>query len=232
MQRKETGFLKHPQKKQKMKTVSLSGSPRANVGKTDANALRAEGRVPCVIYGGGEQIHFSADERHFKDIIYTPETNLVEVELEGKKYRTVLQEAQFHRINDKLIHVDFLKVTDDKPVTVQLPVKTAGQAQGVKDGGKLVIKMRKVKVKGLISKMPESIDLNVEKLGIGKSISAGDIHIDGLTILHPKNISVVSVQTQRAAVEEVAATTATTAAATTAATPAAGAATTPPPAKK
>jgi large subunit ribosomal protein L25 len=217
-----------------MKTVSLSGSPRVNVGKTDANALRAEGRVPCVIYGGGEQIHFSADERHFKDIIYTPETNLVEIELEGKKFRTVLQEAQFHRINDKLIHVDFLKVTDDKPVTVHLPVKTTGQAQGVKDGGKLVVKMRKVKVKGLISKMPESIDLNVEKLGIGKSISAGDIHIDGLSILHPKNISVVSVQTQRAAVEEAATTTAATttpAATTAAATPAAGG-TTPPPAKK
>jgi large subunit ribosomal protein L25 len=215
-----------------MKTVSLSGSPRASVGKTDANALRAEGRVPCVIYGGGEQIHFSADERHFKDIIYTPETNLVEIELDGKKFRTVLQEAQFHRITDKLIHVDFLKVIDDKPVTVQLPVKTTGQAQGVKDGGKLVIKMRKVKVKGLISKMPAGIELNVEKLGIGKSISAGDIHIDGLTILHPKNISIVSVQTQRAAVEEAAATTAaatTTAATTTAAaTPAAGGTTTPP----
>jgi large subunit ribosomal protein L25 len=213
-----------------MKTVSLSGSPRANVGKTDANALRAEGRVPCVIYGGGEQIHFSADERHFKDIIYTPDTNLVEVDLDGKKFRTVLQEAQFHRINDKLIHVDFLKVTDDKPVIVQLPVKTVGQALGVKDGGKLVIKMRKVKVKGLIAKLPESIELNVEKLAIGKSISAGDIHIDGLTVLHPKNISVVSVQTQRAAVEEAATTTAatTTAATTAAATPAAGGTTTPP----
>jgi large subunit ribosomal protein L25 len=217
-----------------MKTVSLSGSPRANVGKTDANALRAEGRVPCVIYGGGEQTHFSADERHFKDIIYTPDTNLVEIELDGKKYRTVLQEAQFDRITDKLIHADFLKVTDDKPVTVQLPVKAIGQAQGVKDGGKLVVKMRKLKVRGLISKMPEKIELNVEKLGIGKSISAGDIHIDGLAILHPKNISVVSVQTQRAAVEEAAATTttaATTTAATAAATPAAGG-TTPPPAKK
>jgi large subunit ribosomal protein L25 len=205
------------QKNKKMKTVSLSGSPRANVGKTDANALRAKGRVPCVIYGGGEQTHFSADERHFKEIIFTPETNLVEIDIDGKKYRSVLQEAQYHKINDKLIHADFLRVEDDKPVTVMLPVKTIGQAQGVKDGGRLVIKMRKIKVRGVVSKLPASIDLNIEKLNIGKSIAAGDINIDGLTILHPANISVVSVQTQRAAVEEVVTAAVTTATATPAA---------------
>lgn len=200
-----------------MKTVSLSGSLRANVGKTDANALRAKGHVPCVIYGSGEQIHFSADARHFKNIIFTPETNLVEVELDGKKYKTVLQEAQYHKINDKLIHADFLQVDEAKPVTVHLPVKTNGLAIGVKDGGKLVIKLRKVKVKGLVSKLPETIDLNVEQLAIGKSISAGDIKIDGLSILHPKNISIVSVQTTRAVVVVEEAPKATTAAAPAAA---------------
>jgi large subunit ribosomal protein L25 len=208
-----------------MKTVSLSGSPRANVGKTDAAAVRAKGLVPCVIYGAGEQIHFSADIRNFKDIIYTPETNLVNVEIEGKAYKTVLQEAQFHRITDKLIHADFLQVTEDKPVTVQLPVKPIGQAQGVKDGGKLNVKMRKLKVRGLISKLPEAIELNVEKLVIGKGISAGDIQIDGLTLLHPKNISVVSVDVTRAAVVEETTATATTAG--TAAAPAAAAAAAP-----
>jgi len=208
-----------PHKKiKKMKTVSLSGSPRASVGKTDANALRAKGHVPCVIYGGGEQIHFSADERHFKNIIFTPETNLVEVDVDGKKYKTILQEAQYHKINDKLIHADFLLVAEDKPVSVQLPVKAIGQAEGVKAGGKMTIKLRKLKVRGLISKLPESIDLNVEKLTLGKSISAGDIHIDGIILLHPKNISVISVQTQRAVVEEEAPKTVTTAAATPAAT--------------
>lgn len=180
-----------------MKTVSLSGSPRANVGKVDAKAIRAKGHVPCVIYGAGEQIHFSADIRHFKNIIFTPETNLVNVEIEGKNYRTVLQEAQYHKINDKLIHADFLLVSDDKPVTVQLPVKTVGTSEGVKAGGKLTLKLRKVKVRGLIAKLPESIDLNIEKLAIGKSISAGDINIDGITLLHPKNISIVSVDTTR-----------------------------------
>ena len=185
-----------------MKTVSLSGSPRANVGKTDATALRAKGQVPCVIYGAGEQIHFSADIRHFKNIIFTPETNIVNVEIGGKSYKTILQESQFHRLNDNLIHADFLQITEDKPVTVQLPVKTIGSAEGVKAGGKLVLKLRKLKVKGLIAKLPAFIELNVEKLEIGKSISAGDIKLDGITILHPANISVVSVQTTRNAVAE------------------------------
>jgi large subunit ribosomal protein L25 len=209
--------------KTKMKTVSLSGSPRANVGKTDAAALRAQGRVPCVIYGGGEQTHFSADIRDFKNIIFTPDTNLVEVDVEGKKYRTILQEAQYHKINDRLIHADFLLVTDDKPVTVHLPVKTVGQSEGVKAGGKLNIKLRKVKVRGLIAKLPESIDINIEKLAIGKAISAGEINIDGITLLHPKNISIVSVDTTRAAVttDDAAAAGAAPAAAAKAAAPAA-----------
>ncbi len=213
-----------------MKTVSLSGSLRANVGKVDATAVRAKGHVPCVIYGGGEQIHFSADIRDFKNIIFTPETNLVEVNVDGKKYITVLQEAQYHKINDKLIHADFLLVTNDKPVSVHLPVKAIGQAEGVKAGGRMILKLRKLKVRGLISKLPESINLNVDKLVIGKSISVGDINIDGITVLHPKNISVISVETTRAVVAEEPAKVATTAAATTA-TPAA-AAKTAAPAKK
>jgi len=210
-----------------MKTVSLSGSPRASVGKTDAASLRAKGQVPCVIYGGNEQIHFYADERAFKDIIYTPDTNLVNITVDGKSFSAVLQEAQFHKINDKLIHADFLQVIEGKPVTVQIPVKTIGQAQGVKDGGKLNVKMRKLKVKGLVNKLPERIELNIENLGIGKSIAVGDIKIDGITILHPSNISVVSVQTTRNATTEETATPAATTA-----TPAATAAATATPAKK
>jgi large subunit ribosomal protein L25 len=197
-----------------MKTVSLSGSLRTNVGKSDANALRAKGQVPCVIYGGTEQIHFHADERAFKNIIFTPDTNLVNIELGDKKFTAILQEAQFHKINDKLIHADFLQVIEGKPVTVWIPVKTVGQAEGVKEGGKLNIKMRKVKVKGLVNKLPERIELNIEKLGIGKSIAIGDINIDGLTLLHPSNISVVSVQVTRAVVAEETAAPTTTAAAT------------------
>lgn len=206
-----------------MKTVSLSGSLRANVGKTDAAALRSKGMVPCVLYGNGQQVHFYADERHFKDILYTPDTKLVQLQIDSNAYQTIVQESQFHRITDRLMHVDFLMVDTQKPVTLMLPVKTHGQSEGVKAGGKLNIKMRKLKVRGLISKMPDAIELNVESLQIGKSISAGEIVLEGLQILHPSNISVVSVQVTRAAVsEESAAATATPA--TPAATPAAPAA--------
>ena len=126
------------------------------------------------------------------------------------------------RVSDKLIHADFLQIVDGKPVTVHLPVKTIGMAEGVKDGGKLHIKMRKLKVKGLINKLPERIELNIEKLTIGKAIAAGDIKLDGITILHPDNITVVSVQVTRAVVAEE-----TTPAAGTSTAPAAGAAATP-----
>ncbi len=209
-----------------MKTINLSGSLRANVGKTNAAGLRNQGMVPCVIYGAGEQIHFSTDIRNFKDIIFTPETKIVNVEVDGKSYKTVLQETQYHKLTDQLIHADFLQISEDKPVVVQLPVKTVGQSEGVKAGGKLTLKLRKLKVKGLISKLPEHIELDITPLTIGKSITAGDINIDGITLLHPKNISVVSVDTTRAAAQ------AETAAATTAAaTPAAAAKTAAAPAK-
>ncbi|MDP2385672.1 MAG: 50S ribosomal protein L25/general stress protein Ctc [Bacteroidota bacterium] len=181
-----------------MKTVTLSGSPRANVGRADATRLRNEGKVPCVIYGGKEQIHFSADEKSFKSIIYTPDVCQIAVEVNGKTYQTFLQEAQYHRLTDKLIHADFLEIVDGKPIMIQIPVKTVGTAVGVRNGGKLTIKVRKLKVRGLAAKLPDTIDVNVETLEIGKSVAVGDIKIDGIEILNPKNISVVSVNTTRA----------------------------------
>lgn len=181
-----------------MKTVSLSGSSRANVGKTDAAALRAKGQVPCVLYGGNDQTHFYADERAFKPIIYTPEVNIVEINVDGKKTNAILQAAQFHKITDKLIHVDFLEIIDGKPVTVELPVKIVGQSEGVKKGGKLGVKMRKLKVRGLVNKLPEYIELNIEKLDIGQSIAVGDIQIEGVSMLNAKNITVVGVAATRA----------------------------------
>ena len=181
-----------------MKSVTLSGSPRASVGKVDAREIRAKGHVPCVIYGGKEQIHFHADERAFKPVIFTPNAHIVEIELDGKVYKTVLQEAQYHRINDKLIHADFLEIVDGKPVTANIPVKLVGQSEGVKKGGKLVLKLRKLKARGLANVLPDSIDLNIDKLDIGNSIAIGDINIEGVTLLNAKNVSVVSVVTTRA----------------------------------
>jgi large subunit ribosomal protein L25 len=201
-----------------MKTVSLSGSSRANVGRKDATSLRAKGHVPCVIYGGKEQIHFSADIRSFKPIIYTPEACVVNISVEGKEYKAILKDSQYHKLNDHLIHADFIEIIDGKPVTMEIPVKLHGQSIGVKDGGKLVTKLRKLKVKGPIDKMPQNIDINVENLAIGKSVAVADIKVEGVALLHPANISVVSVVTTRNVAEE------TPAAGATAAAPAAAAA--------
>ena len=206
-----------------MKVVTLSGSPRANVGKVNATSLRNTGKVPCVLYGGKEQVHFSADETAFRHIIYTPEVCFVEIDVNGKKTKAVLQEAQYHKISDKLIHVDFLEITEGKPVTMNVPVKLHGQSEGVKAGGKLNFKQRMLKVKGLADKLPGQIDLNIETLALGKTISVGDIKIDGVEILNPKNISVVGVAMSRNVVEEAPAA-APKAAAAPAAAPAAAAA--------
>jgi len=180
-----------------MKSVTLSGSSRANVGKVDAKEIRAKGHVPCVIYGGKEQIHFHADIRAFKPVIFTPNAHIVEIDLEGKVYKTVLQEAQYHRLNDQLIHADFLEIVEGKPVTANIPVKLNGQSEGVKKGGKLVLKLRKLKARGIADQLPDSIDISIDKLDIGDSIAVGDINIEGVTLLNAKNVSVVAVQTTR-----------------------------------
>jgi large subunit ribosomal protein L25 len=181
-----------------MKTVSLSGSKRSNVGSKDAAALRANGQVPCVIYGGTEQVHFSTDEKNFKNIIYTPEVCLVEIEVEGKKHITILQDAQYHRVSDKLIHADFLEVIDGKPITMHIPVKLHGQSEGVKAGGKLILKTRKLKARGLANNMPNNIDVQIDNLQIGGSITVGEVKVEGIELLNAKNVTVVSVQSTRA----------------------------------
>ena len=185
-----------------MKSVTLSGSLRTNVGKVDAKAIRLKGLVPCVIYGGTEQIHFQADERAFKPVIFTPNAHIVEIDLDGKVYKTVLQEAQYHKINDKLIHADFLQIVEGKPVTANIPVVLTGQSEGVKKGGKLVLKMRKLKVRGIAADLPDAIEVSISKLDIGNSVSVGDITIEGATLLNAKNVSVVSVTTTRAVAAE------------------------------
>jgi large subunit ribosomal protein L25 len=185
-----------------MKSVQLSGSLRANVGKVNAKAVREKGNVPCVIYGGKEQIHFEADIRAFKPVIFTPNAHIVEIDLDGKVYKTVLQEAQYHKINDKLIHADFLEIQDGKPVTANIPVVITGQSDGVKKGGKLVLKMRKLKVRGIAATLPDTIAIDITKLDIGDSIAVGDIVVEGATLLNAKNVSVVSVTTTRAVAAE------------------------------
>ena len=195
-----------------MKSVSISGSPRANVGKTDATALRNAKRVPCVLYGGKEQVHFSVLAADFKHLIYTPEVNTVNLDIAGKKYHAIMQEAQFHKVNDSLLHVDFLEIVAGKPVTMNIPVKTTGVSPGVRAGGKLNKKLKTLKVKGLVEKMPDIINIAIDKLEINDSVRVSDINIDGLTMLNAENVTVVSVQVTRAVVEPTAVAAATTAA--------------------
>ncbi len=185
-----------------MKSVSISGSPRANVGKTDAKALRNSKLVPCVLYGGKEQVHFSVLSADFKNLIYTPEVNTVNLDIAGKKYHAIVQETQYHKLTDHLIHVDFLEIQPNKPVVMSLPVKTTGTSPGVRNGGKLVKKSKTLRVKGLVEKMPEAIIIPIDKMEIGNTVRVSDIKLDGLTILNAQNITVISVDMTRAVAEE------------------------------
>ena len=187
-----------------MKSVSISGSPRANVGKKDATALRNAKAVPCVLYGGKEQVHFSANFADFRDLLYTPHVNTVNLDIDGKKYHAIVQEAQYHRVNDSLLHVDFLEIVAGKPVVMNIPVKTKGVSPGVRAGGKLNKKLKTLKVKGLVEKMPDTIDVDINGLEIGGSVRVSDLKMDGLTFLDASNVTVVSVQVTRAVAAEAA----------------------------
>ncbi len=180
-----------------MKTVRLSGSPRENVGKKDAKAQRREGRVPCVLYGGGEQIHFSADEKQFIPILFTPEVMFVEIDLNGTFHLAILQDIQYHPVSDKIIHADFLELQEDKEIKLNIPVLTTGVSKGVLRGGKLTLRLRRLPVKALPGKMPENITIDITKLDIGNAIKVKDIKIPDVTILSNPFNTIVSVKTAR-----------------------------------
>lgn len=201
-----------------MKKVSLSGSPRASVGKKDANVLRRNGNVPCVLYGGATQTSFSASEKDLKKIIWSPDVYLVNLSIDGKDTNAVIQAVQFHPVTDRAVHVDFLEVIPGKETKLKLPVKLEGSSEGVKKGGKLTQNFRKVTVRGMIDKMPEFITINIEKLDIGDDIRVKDVTIDGITLLEQPSAVIAAVKSSRNVVAD------EPAAATPAATPAAPAA--------
>lgn len=180
-----------------MKTVSISGSQRENVGKKDAKELRKSGHVPCVLYGGKEQVHFSVAEKDFKDLLYSPHVHLADIKVAGKTYQAIVQESQFHAVNDKLLHVDFLEVIENKPVRIDIPVNLIGTAEGVKAGGKLVKKARTLKVKALAKDLPDSIDVNVEHLKVGGIIRVKDVEVANLTLLDAQTNVVATVAGKR-----------------------------------
>lgn len=182
-----------------MKVVSVSGSPRGNVGKKDAKRLRREGQIPCVIYGGSEQINFFLPETSFKDIVYTPESCIVSLDIDGRKFESILQDIQFHPVNEGILHADFLEIFPDKPVKIKIPVKLSGTSPGVLKGGKLHLKLRKLLVMGLPADLPDQIDVSISKLNIGDSFKVGQLVKPKLNFLdHPASV-VVMVKSTRAA---------------------------------
>jgi large subunit ribosomal protein L25 len=182
-----------------MKTIEIKATARKNLGKKQSKALRKENHVPCVLYGGKENIHFSAHENTFKDIIYTHYVYLITLNIDGNTYPAILKEMQFHPVTDKIQHIDFIEVSEDKPVFVSIPVDIVGSSIGVKEGGKMRQRKRYLRVKGLSSKLPDAIELDITELSIGQSILAGDLSYNNFEILEGKRAAVVSVISSRAA---------------------------------
>jgi large subunit ribosomal protein L25 len=181
-----------------MKSIAISGSLRENVGKRDAKELRYQSQVPAVLYGGATQSHFSVSAADLRPVVYTPDVHFIDLDIAGKKAQAIIQDIQFHPLTDVIIHVDFLEVDAKKPVTMEIPVKLTGTSPGVKVGGKLVLKLRKLRVKALPQDMPDTIDISIEELEVGKSVRVADVKIEGLTITNAQEDTIVSVTTSRA----------------------------------
>src|SRR6201994_665103 len=175
-----------------MKSIAISGSPRENVGKRDAKELRYNGLVPAVLYGGKTQTHFAVSAADLKPVIYTPVVHFIDIEVAGKKSQAIIQDIQFHPLTEQILHVDFLELDEKKPIAIQIPVRLTGTSPGVKVGGKLVQKLRKLNIKALPKDHLDFIDVSIESLEVGKSVKVSDINIDKLTILNAKEDTIVS----------------------------------------
>jgi large subunit ribosomal protein L25 len=185
-----------------MRTVEIIGYKRANLGKADAKRLRADSQVPCVLYGGKEQVHFSSPMILFRDLVYTPDAAFVKLNIEGEEHSAILQDIQFHPVSEIILHADFLALHKDNPIKMDIPVKFTGDAPGLIQGGLFVVKIRKVTLKALPDKMPEAITMDISGLDLGKSVKVGSIEADGFEILNNPRITIASVEVPRALKEE------------------------------
>lgn len=182
-----------------MKSIDLKVHPRKNLGKKDARNLRTEGKVPCVLYGGNENLHFFAHENAFKDLVYTHNVYLTNLDIEGDKRLAIVKEIQLHPVTEKILHVDFMEVFRDKVITVGLPVDIVGSSVGIKAGGKLRQRKRYIRVKGLVENIPDSLVIDITDLDIGQSVKAGDLQYDKVEILEPPYSFVLGVISSRVA---------------------------------
>lgn len=180
-----------------MKSISITGYKRANVGKSATKQIREQGYVPCELYGKEGNVHFTIFSTDFKELIYTPETYKIDLNIDGDQYQAITQEVQFHPLSDEIIHVDFLQISEDKPVTIKLPLRFTGNSVGVKAGGKFVKKLRNLKVKGMIADMPDAIEVDITDVDLGKSIKVRDISVENLEIINAAPIPVATVEVPR-----------------------------------
>ena len=185
-----------------MKTVVVKGQKRETIGKKESKKLRSQEIIPAVLYGGDEVIHFAVPFSELRKVVYTPSNFLIELDIDGKTYKAMMQDIQWHPVDEAVLHIDFLKIHDDKLVKIDIPVKILGLAKGITAGGKLKINLRRLKVKALASDLPDSIDIDVTELGISESIKVGELALDNLDLLDNKSNVVVGVVVTRAAVAE------------------------------
>ncbi|WP_117880045.1 50S ribosomal protein L25/general stress protein Ctc [Aureibaculum luteum] len=184
-----------------MKSITIKGSKREIVGKVATKALRNAGKVPCVLYGGEKPVHFSADELEFRHLVYTPNVYTASIELEGgEKFNAIVQDIQFHPVTDKIIHIDFYQLFDDKAVSLNIPVKLEGSAPGVINGGVLRFPNRRLRVKAIPANLPDFINIDISKLKIGDKVFVESLMSEEFEILHPEDMVVVQVRTARAAI--------------------------------
>ncbi len=181
-----------------MKSIAISGSRRENVGKRDAKELRYEGKVPAVLYGGADQIHFAVSAADLKGLVYTPDVHFVDIDVEGTKAKAILQDIQFHPLTEQILHVDFLRLNDTKPFVMEIPVKLTGTSPGVKMGGKLIQKLRKLRVKAFPKDMPQYVEVPMESLELGKSVRVGELNFPNFQITNNADDTLVSVVMSRA----------------------------------
>ena len=181
-----------------MKTIAVKATKRADFGKKAAKAVRREGLIPCVLCGNGESVSFSVDPREIKSLIYTPNSYIVEFDFDGKTEKAVLREAQFHPVREEILHLDFYRIAAGKPVSIAIPVRLTGNAEGVKVGGKLALSARKLIVSALVENLPDEIVVDVTPLGVGKTIFVGDLQFDNIKFVTPATTAVCAVRVTRA----------------------------------
>ncbi|HUH33428.1 MAG TPA: 50S ribosomal protein L25/general stress protein Ctc [Daejeonella sp.] len=181
-----------------MKSIAISGSPRENVGKRDAKELRYKGLVPAVLYGGKNQIHFSVSASDLKGLVYTPDVQFVDLDVAGVKAKAIIQDVDYHPLTELPLHVDFLELNESKPVIMEIPVKLTGTSPGVKTGGKLIQKLRKLRVKALPKDMPQNVEVSLEELEVGKSVAVDELKYDNFKIMNNGDDTIVSVTMSRA----------------------------------